>query len=148
MGIKYEDAALQCVVVMEGLKKLDKLIFDRNQNAKILDQILSSLYPNVIIPQRPPYEQNTFCLYMVRVKKRNKLIRYLNKNKIETKIHYPIPLHLQKAAKDNVSDNFTLQKSESQAKDLLTLPVHQYLTKKQVIYMANKIKNFIFNMFF
>ncbi len=143
-GLNMRMQPLQCVVVMEGLKKLDKLIFDRNQNAKILDQILSSLYPNVIIPQRPPYEQNTFCLYMVRVKKRNKLIRYLNKNKIETKIHYPIPLHLQKAAKDNVSDNFTLPKSESQAKDLLTLPVHQYLTKKQVIYMANKIKKFYF----
>ena len=36
---------------------------------------------------------------MILCKKRNMLSKFLNKNGIETKIHYPKPLHLQKAAK-------------------------------------------------
>ncbi len=143
-GMNMRMQPFQCVVVMEGLKKLDKLVLKRNVNAKILDDLLSSLNPYVKIPNRPTHEVNTFCLYMIRVKKRDKLIKFLSKNNIETKIHYPIPLHKQKAAKEilDQSNIFSLPKSETQAKDLLTLPVHQYLSKKQIIYMANKIKEF------
>ena len=37
---------------------------------------------------------------MARFERRNELKKYLNKNGIEAKIHYPVPLHLQEAAKD------------------------------------------------
>ena len=43
--------------------------------------------------------KETFALYMAKFKKRNKLRSYLMKNGIDVKIHYPIPLHLQKPSK-------------------------------------------------
>ncbi len=141
-GMNMRMQPFQCVVVMEGLKKLDNLVNQRNINANYLDKLLSSLKSNILIPNRPIHETNTYCLYMIRVKKRDKLVKFLSNHGIETKIHYPIPLHKQKAAKKDIPLGYSLPKSESQAKDILTLPIHQYLNKKQIIYMANKIKEF------
>ena len=65
------------------------------------------------------------------------------KNGIEVKIHYPIPLHLQKAAKIKcIYFKEDLKNVEYQAKNLLTLPVHQFLTKKHLTYMLDKIFEF------
>ena len=79
---------------------------------------------------------------MARFKNRNNLLKYLIKNKIEVKIHYPIPLHLQKPSKKMGYKLGDFKNSEKQSKELLTLPVHQYLTYKQINYMINKIKAF------
>ena len=75
-------------------------------------------------------------------KKRDKLKKYLIKNKIEVKVHYPIPLHLQKAAKALGYKKGDFPKAEKQSKELLTLPVHQYLKKSQINFIIKKIENF------
>ena len=142
-GVNLRMQPLQSVVILEGLKKLDENIKKRNKNAKLLDSLLTNLEPFVKLPKRSKHELNTFCLYMVLVKKRKRLIDYLKKKGVEVKIHYPIPLHLQKAAKTK-NKVLNLPNAEFQAKNLLTLPIHQYLTNKEIIYMANCIKNFYF----
>ena len=73
---------------------------------------------------------------------RDKLVKYLTKNRIEVKIHYPIPLHLQKASKiyNYKKGNFSV--SEEQAKKLITIPVHQFLKKKDTDYILKCINNF------
>ena len=91
---------LQAIVALEQLKKIKKIINTRNRNANFLDKNLRDLYPYVKIPKRPNYYKETFALYMCLFIKRNKLMKYLLKNGIETKIHYPKPLHLQQAARN------------------------------------------------
>ena len=75
-------------------------------------------------------------------KKRNQLSKYLIKNGVEVKVHYPIPLHLQQAARNLGYKRGNFPKAEKQAKELLTLPVHQYLNKSQINFIVKKIKNF------
>ena len=79
---------------------------------------------------------------MCLVKNRDKLLKYLIKNKIEAKIHYPIPLNKQKAAKNLKLNQKNFINANEQAKKIITLPIHQYLTKKQLSFMFNKIKLF------
>ena len=79
---------------------------------------------------------------MATFKKRDKLKKFLIKNKIEVKIHYPKPLHLQKPSKKLGYKKGDFLNAEKQAKELLTLPVHQYLKKNQLKYMVKKIKEF------
>ena len=64
------------------------------------------------------------------------------KNKIEAKIHYPIPLNKQKAARTLKLSQKDFTIANEQAKKIITLPIHQYLSKKQIGYIAQKIKNF------
>ena len=133
---------LQAIVALEQLKKIKKIINTRNGNANFFDKNLRDLYPYVKIPKRPSYYKETFALYMCLFTKRNKLMKYLLKNGIETKIHYPKPLHLQQAARNLNYTKGMFPIAEMQSKKLLTLPVHQYLSKKQLVFLVKKIKKF------
>ena len=63
-------------------------------------------------------------------------------NKIEAKIHYPVPLNKQKAARHLKLNQKNFTKVNEQAKKIITLPIHQYLSKKHISYIAQKIKSF------
>lgn len=60
----------------------------------------------------------------------------------KNEIHYPLPLHLQKASKNLRYKKGNFPVAEKQAKEMISLPVHQYLKKKHLIYMVKKIKEF------
>ena len=72
-GVNNRLQPLQAVVALEGLKKISNVVEKRNKNANIMDNLLSNLYPNVVIPNRPKGFRETFALYMCLVKKRNLL---------------------------------------------------------------------------
>ena len=64
----------------------------------MLDNLLSK-NKNIITVKRYKYLKEVFHLYHINVKKRDALKKFLIKKDIDAKIHYPIPIHLQKAAK-------------------------------------------------
>ena len=114
----------------------------RNKNANYYDKQLKNLNPHVVIPERPKGYLETYALYMVLCEKRDKLLKFLSKNNIDCKIHYPIPLHLQKASKKYGYREGMFPISEDQAKRLLTIPVHQFLNKGQLNHVVNSITEF------
>ena len=79
---------------------------------------------------------------MILVNRRDQLLKYLHKNGIEAKVHYPIPLNKQKASKNLFLNQKNFSISNYQSKKLITLPIHQYITSRQIVYMVKKIKNF------
>ena len=141
-GENFRLQPLQAVVALNQLKKLKKVIKIRNQNAKFLDTELIKLESNIKIPERKKGFQETFALYMACFKKRDQLRKYLLKNGVETKIHYPIPLHLQKASKKYNYKKKDFPISEKQSKSLISIPVHQYLNDKHMKYICDLIKKF------
>jgi len=142
-GVNMRLQPLQAVVAQLGLKKLKKTIEKRNKNALILDNGLRKLQEFVNTPERIHNNIETFSLYMATFFKRDELKKFLINNNIEVKIHYPIPLHLQKAALINCKFNpSNLKNVESQSETLLTLPVHQFLEEKHMKYIISKIFEF------
>ena len=107
-----------------------------------MDKLLLYLSPNVVIPKRIKGFTETFALYMCLVKKRDKLLEYLLKNNIEAKIHYPIPLNKQKAAKNLKLNQKDFMNANAQSRKLITLPIHQYINEEQINYVFQKIKLF------
>ena len=69
MGANLRLQPLQAVVALEELKKLNRIIKIRNQNAKYYDNNLRDLYPDVIIPERVKNYTETYALYMCLFKK-------------------------------------------------------------------------------
>ncbi|WP_428079413.1 DegT/DnrJ/EryC1/StrS family aminotransferase [Candidatus Pelagibacter sp.] len=141
-GVNARLQPLQAVVAINQLKNLDRIIKIRNKNAKILDEGLKKLKKYIIVPERVKNFTETFALYMCLFKKRDKLKFFLEKNGVEVKIHYPKPLHLQEASRIYGYKKNSFLKAEKQCKYLLTLPVHQYLSKKQLMLMVKLIKQF------
>jgi dTDP-4-amino-4,6-dideoxygalactose transaminase len=143
-GVNNRMQPLQSIVGLWGLKKLNKVINKRNENAKYYDKNLLELKDYIKTPKRLKGFKETFALYMVLCKKRDKLKKFLEKKNIEVKIHYPKGLNKQPAfIKFNLKRNQNeFLNSDKQAKMLLTLPVHQFINKKQQDYLINCIKEF------
>jgi len=141
-GVNMRLQPLQAIVAIEGLKKIDRVIKQRNKNAKKLDKELKKLTPNIILPNRIEGYKESFALYMILAEKRDELLAYLHKRKIEAKVHYPIPLNKQKASKMYNYNQKDFITANQQAKQLITLPIHQYLRNNQLDFMIKSIKNF------
>ena len=95
-GVNLRMQPLQCIVLSHGLDRLQSTIEQRNK-ALILDVDLRQI--NGIKHRRLNGYIETFALYMVLCERRDQLISYLHDNEIEAKIHYPLTLHQQQAAK-------------------------------------------------
>ena len=141
-GVNIRLQPLQAIVANLELPKIDKIVRDRNANAKYFDIALKQLDSKVTIPKRVTNDVETYSLYMVLCKERDNLIKYLREKKIDAKIHYPIPLHLQDAALNLGYKVGSFPVAEDQAYKILTLPVHQYLDETQLKYVINSISDF------
>ena len=68
--------------------------------------------------------------------------KYLIKNGVDAKVHYPIPIHLQPAAKylKYKRDDFPV--AEKMANTSISLPVHEFIKGNDIKYVANLINKF------
>lgn len=141
-GVNMRMQPLQAIVASHVLKTVPKAVTIRNKNAHILDEGLKRLSGFVTVPPRPEGYRETFSLYMARFKKRDALMKFLIKRGIEAKIHYPVPLHLQKAAEGLGYKQGDFPVAETYSKEIMTLPAHPYITKDQIDYTLKTIKTF------
>ena len=79
---------------------------------------------------------------MLRVERRDELITHLHECGIEALIHYPIPIHLQEAARDLGYTTGDFPVAEEDAKSIITLPAHQHLDDGQILYVIEKVLEF------
>lgn len=99
----------------------------------------------VIAPADKPSEKAVYHTYIVQAEKRDELKQYLADKEIDTKIHYPIPIHLQDAAKNLGYREGDFPVTERQAGTILSLPVYPELTDEQVEYVADSVSGFYKN---
>ena len=122
-------------------KKLDNITNKRIKNSKMLDKLLSK-NKNITTVKRFKHLKEVFHLYHINVKKRDALQKYLLNHDIDAKVHYPIPVHLQPAAKFLKYKKGDFPVSERMASTSLSLPVHEFISKKHIEYMSKSINNF------
>ncbi len=133
---------IQAIVGNFLIKQANWITDQRIKNANKLDRALSDLPDHITLPTRKTGFRHVYHLYMFYAKKRDQLLSYLLKNGIEAKIHYPIPLHLQRAARYFGYKKGDFPVTEAHCKSIITLPVHQHLKESQISYMIDKIKAF------
>ncbi len=131
---------LQAAILNYRLSKLKNIINSRRRNYKIYKKYLTR--ENIFFPDEKKNEFNTYHTFVIQVKNRDKLRKYLNLKGIGTSIHYPIPIHLQPAAKKLGYKKGDFIKTEFQSKRILTLPINQHLKEKEIIYISESINNF------
>lgn len=133
---------IQAAIAINGLKEIEKITQKRISNALFYDENLCDLKKYIKIPKRPKNVRQVFHTYIIEVKKRDELLSYLKTHGIETKIHYPIPIHLQKAARNLGYREGDFPVCEEQAKKIISLPIHQYLDKKDLLKVVFHIHKF------
>ena len=123
------------------LKKIDHITNSRINTAAAYDQQLSEI-PQIAIPKRSKYVKQVYHIYVVRAERRDELIKYLNQNGVDAKVHYPIPMHLQPAAKQYSYKRGDFPVCETVCDTVISLPVHEFVTNEQIDYVVSKIRDF------
>ncbi len=132
---------IQAIIVNQKLKHLDKWNKRRIEVAELYNDLLSGV-GDVVVPKSAPYIDNqVYHIYAIRTESRDELQEYLSENDVHTIIHYPIPIQKTKPFKylDEVYEN---QNAVAFADELLSLPIHPYLSDEKVRFIADKIKGF------
>ena len=86
-------------------------------------------------------ECHVFHQYTIKIKnvERDKLVNHFNEHNILHGVYYPIPLHLQKAYKDERYDEKEFTITNTLVDEVISLPMHTELDKEQIDYITSEI---------
>jgi len=134
--------AIQAAVLRIKLKRLEKWNSERRENAKYYNELLSDV-PGVKTPVEAGYARSVYHLYVILVDDRDRLQKFLGEKGIGTGLHYPVPLHLQKAYRHLGYNKGSFPVVEETAERLLSLPMFPELTKNQIEHVVTSIREFM-----
>jgi dTDP-4-amino-4,6-dideoxygalactose transaminase len=140
-GYNYRMEGFQGAVLRVKLRYLEEWTEDRRKRASLYDKILSD--PGIQMPANVPHTRHVYHVYAVRTPFRDNLQDFLQKNDIQTNIHYPIPVHMQAAYADlgNKEGNFPV--TEKVARETLSLPIYPELPVEYQYSIAEKVLLFM-----
>lgn len=131
---------IQAAVLRVKLRYIEKWNGSRRRHAKLYNELLGGV---VELPVEKEYAKHVYHLYVIRTKKRDELQGYLSKKGIASLIHYPIPIHLQKAYSDLNLGEGSFPITERYANEILSLPMFPELADEEIAYICESIKEFV-----
>ncbi len=139
-GINSRMDGLQAAVLRIKLRHIKDWTIKRQKIANTYSEKLNNI--KMQIPLVAINREHVWHLYVIKTKKREKLMSYLNNLGIQTGIHYPTPLpFLQAYSKFGHKFEDFPNAYENQSK-ILSLPIYPELNSEQLVYVANSINRF------
>ncbi|MCX5696498.1 MAG: DegT/DnrJ/EryC1/StrS family aminotransferase, partial [Candidatus Omnitrophica bacterium] len=130
---------LQAAVLREKLKKLPAWNRMRRNAAKIYNRYLSGI-KGIITPFEAADVQHVYHVYAIRIKNRDEVYQTLKDKGVDVIIHYPIPVHLQKAYAHLGYKKGDCPVSEKTAQEIISLPMFPHLKESQIKYIAGILR--------
>lgn len=134
VGINSRLDTLQAAVLLPKLAILDDEIAARQRVAEAYDVALTPL--DLTTPTIEDGRISAWAQYTVRVQNRDTVQAALRKVGVPTAVHYPLPLNRQPAVSD-ASANLPI--GERAASEVLSLPIHPYMDKRDIQYIVEAI---------
>jgi dTDP-4-amino-4,6-dideoxygalactose transaminase len=134
---------IQAALLRVKLKYLDRWNEERRRKARIYTEGLSS--SGIVCPSEKKGVRHVYHLYTVKTRKRDSLQAFLKKKGIETLIHYPIPIPLQKAYQELRYGRKDLPSTNQWSRQILSLPFFPEIEKYEMEEVAEGIRSFIKN---
>ena len=144
IGLSSRLDSIQASILLAKLPYLDRWNNKRKDIAYLYSQYLKDI-EWIDTPKETPKASHVYHQYTVRVKKgmRNGLKQYLARLGISTMIYYPVPLHLLKAMKYLQYKKGDFPVTEKASSEVLSLPIYPELEKKDISYIAKKIRSYV-----
>lgn len=133
---------LQAAILNVKFNYLDEWNSRRRYLADLYFEGLKDLKEVLQLPSLMGKEKQVFHTFVIQTPYRNELQKHLENNGIGTRIHYPIPIHMQVAAKRFGYNLGYYPVTEKAAKEILSLPIYQDLEDEQVELVIKEIHNF------
>lgn len=130
---------IQAAILRVKLRHLDEWNERRRENAKLYNELLSG----VETPTESEFARHVYHLYVIKSENRNMLQKVLRLNGVSTGIHYPIPIHLQKAYSHLGHKKGDFAITEGCADRILSLPMFPELTETEIKFVSDGVYNAI-----
>jgi dTDP-4-amino-4,6-dideoxygalactose transaminase len=137
-GVNSRMDEIQAAILIDKLK-------DYSKYQKVREKIASFYLKNIknskiVLPKLNKNVEHAWHLFVVKCKFRDKLKKFLEANKIETMIHYPLPPHKQIAFKEFNKKKF--HTTEKIYREILSLPIFPTLKQSEILRVVKTINNF------
>jgi len=125
------------------LRHLAKWNDSRRAHAHRYHELLAEVKDAIVVPVEASWTKGVYHLYVVRVQDREAFQAALAEAGIGTGIHYPIPLHLQKAYESLNFKKGDFPVTERVAAEIVSLPMFPQMTNEQVNEISKRVKEFV-----
>ena len=152
VGVNSRLDSIQAAVLDAKLPKLDSYNNARRNAARKYSAALAGV-PQITTPKTvnncegicDTCDCHVFHQYTLKIQNadRDALVKHLNDNGIPCGVYYPIPLHLQKAYKDERYNESDFPVTNQLVKQVISLPMHTELDDEQIEFITTTIKNFL-----
>ncbi len=145
IGYNYRMTDILAAIALTQMKNIDYITQKRQSNAHLYNRLLNEV-PGIITPEIPNYSTHVFHQYSIRITSkfplsRDQLKEYLLKNGIDSKVYYPKPLFNFKHLRlDKNFDYNDFPITRKVCNEVLSLPIHPNLSRKNIEYISDKIK--------
>jgi dTDP-4-amino-4,6-dideoxygalactose transaminase len=134
--------SIQAGFLTVKLQYLAEWNLNRQLAARRYHQLFSSV-SEVVAPYCPDWARAVYHLYVIRIQDRAELQKYLASVKVDTGIHYPVPLHLQKAYQGFGYKQGDFPIAERAASEIVSLPMFPQITPEQQSRVVDEIVRFL-----
>lgn len=140
LSLNFMMSDIEAAIGRAQLKKLKMLNPKRRRNMSMMNNLIKN--NNVIKPIELDGYYHVYHQYTIRTKNRERLQKRLKYAGIETKIYYPLVLSEQLVYKKLGYSSSKFSNALMASREVLSIPIHPALTKKQIHYIADKINRY------
>ena len=141
IGYNQRMDTIQAACLIDKIKHLKKWNNQRRKIAKIYYKNLKNI-KELKFQTDKPWENHVYHLFVIRLKKRDDLQKFLAQHKITTIIHYPRSINQHRAFIKEKFYKLKFKKSEKLVKEILSLPIYPEMKPEMAEYVSDKIKKY------
>jgi dTDP-4-amino-4,6-dideoxygalactose transaminase len=130
---------IQAAVLSVKMRRLAAANEARRVHARLYNDLLAD-EPRVIRPAVGPDNTHVYHIYAVRVQDRDGVLQRMAARGVNCAIHYPVPIHRQKAYAFLGLGPGSFPVAEQCAKEFLSLPMYPELTEEQIRFVVDSLK--------
>ncbi len=136
-GLNFRLSEISAAIATMQIKKLPNFLKLRKKNANFLSELISDF--DLILPKQKKHQNVNWYLYTIATKKRNKILKILNKKGIGAASYYSVPIHKTKFYKLKTK----LPITDWAASHVISLPIHPTVTQKNIEFIAKTIREIL-----
>jgi dTDP-4-amino-4,6-dideoxygalactose transaminase len=141
VGLNGRLDEIQAVILRAKLPHLSEWNAKRREHARLYSELLKST--QAIAPREASGCIPAYHLYVIQTPRRDELQSFLKERGVFTGIHYPVPVHLQKAVDFLGYKKGNLPVTESVVSQILSLPMYAEISDAEIKYVVDSIKLFL-----
>ena len=148
IGLNGRIDTIQAAILLEKLKIFKSELIKRNKIAENYKKIFKTLNTKIKLPKVISKTKSSWAQFTIQLPEncnRDELQVKMKDKSIPTAIYYPIPIHCQTPYKDFPISSDNLKNTNFLSKNVISLPMHPYLTTENIEYIASSLHDILNN---